>query len=352
MLEPNGRPMRVLLVGPVAPPRGGMATSLQELAAALPGAAVSVQILRTNPALGFLDHIPVLRTVLGFVLFVIQFLMTAPRCRVIHLLGASHWYFWLRCVPVLLMGRFLCRRVVLQYKGGLLDSFLARNGRAALWCMRQARVISVPSAFLARSLARHDIEARVVPNIADMQRFQWKTRSHFAPKLLVARSLEVLYGVDIVLQAFAQLRMTHPQATLAIAGDGSARARLETQAATIGGVTFHGAVDRATLVRLHESNDIFVNASRADNMPVSLIEAMASGLAIVSTDAGGIPDLVTPEREGLLVPVDDAAALHQALLDVISNHNAAEQRVVAARKRVAAFDASLVRQQLIALYRA
>ncbi len=351
---PRARRFLVLLVGPVAPPQGGMATSLAALGSVLPGASgehsVQVCVLRTNTALGLIEHIPVVRSVLGFCLFLLQFLLLAPRCRVIHLLGASNLYFWLRCAPVLLLGRFLGRRVVLQYKGGLLGDFLASSGRATRWFLRRAHVLAVPSPFLARVLAQHGVGSVIIPNIAEVQHFPWRARALFAPRLLVARSLEPLYGVDIVLAAFARLRAAHPEAQLHIAGDGVARAALEAQAASCGGVTFHGALKRAALAALHEQCDIFVNASRADNMPVSMIEAMASGLAIVSTSAGGIPDLVVAGRDALLVPVDDTAALHLALESVLADVAAARQRAESAHAQVASFEAPRVRAHLLTSY--
>lgn len=338
----------VLLIGPVAPPHGGMASSLVSLHHALTRAGVSVRVLRTNPRLGVFESIPVVRTVLSFTAFVVQLLVIAPRCRAVHLLAASHWYFRLRCAPVLLLARFLGRRVIVQYKGGLLSDFLRSGTGCKRWLLRRAHVLAVPSPYLARALAEHGLGSIIIPNIAELERFTWRERRSFRPHLLVARSLEALYGIDTVLKAFALLRRSHPDAELHIAGDGSLRASLAAVAGP--GVTFHGALDSSALAALHQQCDVMVNASRADNMPVSLMEAMTTGLAIVSTNAGGIPDLVRHGHEALLVPVDDADALCAAVASVLQDSAGAADRAARARTAALAFSGERVVALLLQHY--
>ncbi len=340
----------VLLVGPVAPPQGGMALSLKELERHLPALGVTTRVLRTNPRLGPFVHVPLLRSILSFAVFMTAALFAASRARRVHLLGASHTYFWTRCAPLLLLGRLFGWRIVVHYKGGILADFLARWPRLVPWCLRLAKAVAVPSAFLQRSLSVHGVESTLLPNFADVVGFPKTAREPLPRRCLVARTLDPLYGVDVVLQALAAARRQLPDLTLDVAGDGPERTRLESRAREIGGVTFHGNLDRAALAALHARSGVLLNASRADNVPHTLLEAMASGLPIVSTAAGGIPDMLRHGAEALLVPVDDAQALASAITQVFASESEARQRADAAHQRVLSFAPAAVLQRFRAVH--
>jgi glycosyltransferase involved in cell wall biosynthesis len=337
--------MTVLLVGPVAPPQGGMALSLSELARHLPDIGVETRVLRTNPRLGIFAKIPLARSVLSFTVFVCAALWHASKARRVHLLGASHTYFWTRCAPLLLLAKLFGWRVVLHYKGGLLEDFLRRWPRLAPWVMRRAAAVAVPSAFLQRALTSHGLSASLLPNFADVNGFPFSPRDSLPRHCLVARTLDPLYGVDVVLGAFARARKEIGDLTLSVAGDGPERARLEARGQTLGGVNFHGNLGRAELAKLHAQSGVLLNASRADNVPHTLLEAMASGLPIVSTAAGGIPDMVRHGEEALLVPVDDEQALAEAIITVYRDEAGARRRAQAAHARVLEFAPAAVLAQ-------
>ena len=138
-------------------------------------------------------------------------------------------------------------------------------------------------------------------------------------RLISARLLEPLYAVDNTIRAFALVRAAIPEATLDVYGSGSSLASLRRLAREVGdvGVTFHGAVPHAAMPTAFAGGGILVNSSRIDNAPHVLIEAWAAGLPIVSTRAGGIPDIVEDGRTGLLVPLDDPQALADATLRLL-----------------------------------
>jgi glycosyltransferase involved in cell wall biosynthesis len=83
-------------------------------------------------------------------------------------------------------------------------------------------------------------------------------------------------------------------------------------------VDFRGAVPKHLVGSVLAEGDIFLNTSRVDNTPVSVIEAMACGLCVVSTDVGGIPHLIRDGENGLLTPSDDTDAMHQAVMALLS----------------------------------
>ncbi len=117
--------------------------------------------------------------------------------------------------------------------------------------------------------------------------------------------------LDVLLEAFAALAAERPGLRLAIAGEGPARARLEAEASA--GVSFLGELHGEELARLYASADVFCFPSTTDTFGQVLLEAGASGLALLAARAGGAPELVADGESGLLVAPDDAAALASAL---------------------------------------
>ena len=97
----------------------------------------------------------------------------------------------------------------------------------------------------------------------------------------------------------------YPQASLTLVGGGANAAALRSLAVLLGlhQVTFAGRVDPADIADVYAAHDIYVQSPLIDNMPASVLEAFACGLPVVSTDAGGVPRIVTHDENGMLAPV-------------------------------------------------
>jgi glycosyltransferase involved in cell wall biosynthesis len=116
------------------------------------------------------------------------------------------------------------------------------------------------------------------------------------------------------------------------------------------GVTFHGAVPNAALPALYNENDIFINASNVDNFPGALVEAACAGLPIVTTKAGGIPDMIEDHKTGLLVELNDADGLATAVMECVENPVAARAMTRTARAWAEQFAWEKIFPQLLACY--
>lgn len=120
---------------------------------------------------------------------------------------------------------------------------------------------------------------------------------------------------DLLIQAFQEVLVAHPDAHLAIAGDGAAeeRAKLLALARPLGGrVHFLGW--RRDLERLYTDADLLALTSDNEGTPVTVLEALSSGLSVVATRVGGVEDVVTPDL-GTLVAPGDTKAIARALID-------------------------------------
>jgi glycosyltransferase involved in cell wall biosynthesis len=177
----------------------------------------------------------------------------------------------------------------------------------------------VPSEFLQRVFGEFGLSSTLLPNLADTELFSFVERDQFSSRLFVSRNLEPMYDVESVLRAFKIVQSKMSGAVLGIAGDGSEASRLRTLASGLNlqGVTFYGAVPHEELPPLYGQYDIYVNASRVDNFPGALVEAACSGLPIVTTCAGGIPDMVRHGENGMLCDVGDVEGLARNVLEII-----------------------------------
>ena len=147
----------------------------------------------------------------------------------------------------------------------------------------------------------------------------------------VARLIPVK-ACDIFLRAFSACRGLPVVA--AIIGEGPEKRRLEVLRAELGleeQVKFCGA--RAQAGRLFTAFDGFVLSSRSEGTPITLLEAMAAGVPVVTTAVGGIPDVVGP-NEALLVPPEDPVALGAAIRQLIDDPAAGRARAQAATRRL------------------
>ena len=333
-----------------------MSVQAEKLRKNLSNEGIVVEFISTNPkpprAIEILARIPVIRTMLRETQYLFSLRRIALRPGVVHHFSASYLFFFLHSGPLLLLGKWLPTKVLLNYRGGQAAEFLRNWSWAALPLMRAADKVMVPSAFLQGIFEGHGLVSILLPNIADTELFPFVDREHLSPRLFISRNLESMYDVECVLRAFRRIQEKLPQATLGIAGGGSEANRLRSlvQKWNLGGVSFYGAVPYGELPFLYKDHDIYVNASRVDNFPGALVEAACAGLPIVTTRAGGIPEMFRHRENGLLVDIGDDTALANSVLELLHHQNWARQLARTARAWAEQFSWRRVFPQLLRCY--
>jgi glycosyltransferase involved in cell wall biosynthesis len=332
------RPVRVLIVAPSLSILGGQAVQARAL---LDGLATSpslqVGFLAVNPALpgllGVLQRIKYLRTVVTSIAYVLALLRQVPRYDVVHAFSASYWSFLLAPLPALLVARLLGSKAVLNYHSGEAADHLEHWPVSAWLIRRLPHKLVVPSGYLVEVFGRFGLRAMAICNHVPIERLPYRCRDRLEPKILSNRNLEPMYNVQAVLHAFAIVQAEVPTISLLVAGDGSQRGPLELLAAELGlrNVEFAGRVPNDRVGELYERCDLFVNASLIDNMPLSIIEAFACGLPVVTSDAGGIPQMVKDGITALVVPGSDPSGLAAALLRLLRDPRLAISLATAGR---------------------
>jgi glycosyltransferase involved in cell wall biosynthesis len=313
------------------PPEGGMANQCRQLATLLESESVAVEVIRTNAPYRpvWIGGIRFLRAPARLVPYLLALWVGIGRADTVHLFANSGWAWHLFAAPAILVSRIRGRPIIVNYRGGGAAEFVERAPRRVLRALEAANSVVVPSGYLRDVFERFGVAARIIPNIIDLQRFHpgTRTRSAHAPHIVVTRNLEAIYDVETAVRALSLLRRRVPEARMTIAGTGPEREKLQRLVASLHlgeAVRFAGRMDNADVADLYRSADAMLNPSLVDNMPISVLEAFASGVPVVSTNVGGVPFIAQDERNALLVPPSDppgcAAALERVLTDVALAH--------------------------------
>lgn len=330
------RHLKIALVAPSLDILGGQGVQADTLRSMLAREGYEIEFIPINPrfprGLGWARQIPYLRTVLNEAIYAVS-LRRLRGCDVLHIFTASYWSFLLTCAPALAAAKLLGKRVVLNYHSGEADDHLTNWGALVHPWVRAAEHLVVPSDYLKKVFAAHGHPSRVVRNALPLSRFTFRDRDPLRPRLLSTRNLESLYGVDDVIEAFALVRRHFPEATLEVAGSGSEEKRLRALAAEKcgGQVTFLGRVEPEQVPALYDRNDLYVNCSRIDNQPLSLLEAFAAGMPVVSTPTGDIASMIQDGETGLLAPAHNPAAIAAAVETMLGDPERARRMARGAR---------------------
>jgi glycosyltransferase involved in cell wall biosynthesis len=255
---------------------------------------------------------------------------------------SGHAFFWAEAVCRLLSQ--LGKPFVLALHGGNLPEF-ARKARGRVQrLLSSAEAVTTPSSYLKDELSSLRSDLLLVPNALPLAAFAYRERSVARPRLVWVRAFHATYNPALAPRVLAALSGDLPDATLTMIGrdkgDGSLEATRAAAAelGVLGRVRMVGPVANEEVPKHLDEHDVFLNTSDVDNTPVSVLEAMAAGLCVVSTDAGGIPHLLTDGRDALLVPRGDAAAMADAVRRTVTEPGLSARLSSGARERVLGFD--------------
>lgn len=250
----------------------------------------------------------------------------------------AFWYFVL-CAQ-------LCRLVGIPYvpilHGGNLPERLKGNRWFIYSIFRQASLCISPSAYLKAAVNPLGIVVEVIPNSLDIKQYHFFRRRKFAPKLLWVRSFHRIYNPLLAVRLVHELTRhgMDPYLTMVGADKDGSRLEAEQLAFRLGvndRVTFTGRLSKQSWIDLSTDSDIFINTTDFDNMPVSVIEAMALGLAVVSTNVGGLPSLIHDGYDGIMVPKDDSEAFVRSILRIVGDPDLGMKLAHNGRKKAESF---------------
>lgn len=209
--------------------------------------------------------------------------------------------------------RWTQRPLILALHGGNLPVFADRHPRWVGRVLKEAAALVSPTPYLSRTFIERGFEVSVIPNVIEIDSYPFRARDPITPRIVWMRTFQDSYQPELALDVLHLVLDRQPDASLTMGGQdrgllGHTRAVANTKGLS-NHVRFLGFMDAEAKVRQFSAHDIYLNTTRVDNAPVSLIEAGAFGLPIVSTDAGGIPDLVADGSSALLYAIDDVSGM-------------------------------------------
>lgn len=238
--------------------------------------------------------------------------------------------------------------------GGDLPKRLQRSKRACDKLFNNSYANVAVSGYLNHEFEKVGYKTVVIPNSIDISKYPFKLREQSRPKLLWVRSFHRQYNPLMAADVLEGLLQIHPDAELCMVGpdkDGSLGEFKDyiRQKSIEEHVKITGKLSKEDWISLSENYDFFINTTNVDNTPVSVIEAMALGLCIVSTNPGGVRYLVIDQQEAILVNTGDAGSLTAGICFLLQNHERYIQIVTAARLKAASFDWNNVRALWLSL---
>ena len=258
-------------------------------------------------------------------------------------------FIWAEAVGELLYR--LKKPFVLTLHGGNLPNFANRWSSRVQRLFQRASSITTPSLYLQEQMQPYRADIQLIPNPIQLDAYPFQHRILPEPNLIWFRAFQKNYRPELAVQTLALVRENFPDATLRMIGldkgDGSLQAtlRLVNALELQTNFTYVGAIPKSAVTENLQQGDILLNTPDIDNTPISVLEAMACGLCVVSTDIGGIPYLLTHEKDALLVPPNNPLAMQEAVERILTDTTLASRISQNARTQVETFSWEIIRQQ-------
>jgi glycosyltransferase involved in cell wall biosynthesis len=220
---------------------------------------------------------------------------------------------------------------ILTLHGGDLPRFSRRRPGRVRRLLGSASAVTVPSRYLLEEMKVYRKELRLLPNGIDLNVYRFRSRERPGPQLVWLRAFHEIYNPTLAPRVLTLLQKEFPDVRLSMfgfdKGDGSwhETRRVAAELGVSDRILWSGGVPKEDVPAVLQKADVFLNTTNFDNSPVSVMEALACGLCVVSTDAGGLPYLLTNEQDALLVPRGDAEAMANAVARILRDPELAER---------------------------
>ena len=245
----------------------------------------------------------------------------------------------------------ICRLVGKPYitilHGGNLPSRLESHPKWSKLVFSNSTYNISPSLYLKNSFEAKGYHTEFIPNAIDISQYPIITKSYNNIRLLWVRSFSEIYNPAMAVHVLKELKASGLNVELCMVGpdaDGTLEAIKSLTKDLNLTVKFTGKLPKSEWIDISKDYNIFINTSNYDNMPISVIEAMALGFPIVSTNVGGISGLIKDTKQGLLVDKNDITAMTNAITNLSNNILLREGLSYNARQKAEQYDWNQIRK--------
>lgn len=329
----------VLFVTNYRPNVGGISGQVEILSESLSTEGVKTKIFNTGCSL--------MRP-----LFFFPLLFEGRHYTIIHIHGCSNLGGFYPIMLGTLVGKILKRKIIVTYHGGGAKKFFSKYLKLIQPFFNLANHITVPSDFLLKTFKEYGFKPLVIPNILRSQRGNFRIRNKIKPVLIVTRALNKIYNVECAINAFKLVQKRYKNSKLIIVGDGKEMKNLMrlVKILNLRGVNFVGRIPNDDIFLELDKADIFINPTTQDNMPVSLLEALACGLVVISTNVGGVPFIIKDKVNGLLVENNDCVKIANRVNELIENNELAKRLIVNGKNTIENYSWNKIKYNLCDIY--
>lgn len=255
------------------------------------------------------------------------------------------------------LSSLLCKLLNLKYlpilHGGNLPNRLKTNPKLSKFIFNNSFKNIAPSNYIKAEFETYGYtNIACIPNSIEIDKYHFKQRNLQTVKLLWVRSFSEIYNPLLAIKILKGLQHENITASLCMVGpdnDGTMQ-KAKNFAKTLNvDVTFTGKLSKPEWLELSKDYNLFINTTNFDNMPVSVIEAMALGLPVISTNVGGLPFLINNKIDGVLVNPNNETDFIEAIKKLQSNTENTQKMTLNARNKVANFDWNIVKNLWISV---
>jgi len=248
------------------------------------------------------------------------------------------------------LARVLSIKYIPILHGGNLPERLKKSPLLSQMIFKYSKINISPSAYLKESFEKEGFQTKVIPNSLAIEAYPFIERRDVQPKLLWVRAFDKIYNPILAITIVKKLKEQYPKVKLCMVGadkDGSLKdvKKRVVEYQLENSVEFTGRLSKKEWIEKSKAYDFFINTTNFDNTPVSVIEAMALGLPVISTNVGGLAYLIKNNKTGILVAPNDSEAFVKQIVDLISNPEKAVDLSKNARIAIEKFDSRRVAEQ-------
>ena len=263
-------------------------------------------------------------------------------------------FLWAELVALLL--GMIRKPYILTLHGGNLPVFARRWTWRVRRLLQRAPIVTAPSRYLQAEMHPYRQDITLLSNPIEVGNYPYRLRSEARPRLIWLRAFHAIYNPQMAPRVINSLCATFPEITLVMVGPDKGDGTLQDTKALIEELGLQKQIEivpgipKSKVPQYMKGADILINTTTIDNTPISVLEAMACGLCVVSTNVGGIPYLLEDGYDALLVSPNNFDAMANAIQRILTEPNLAPCLSQNARRKTEQFDWSVVLPQWETLF--
>lgn len=343
----NKKPLKVALVSPFPPAFGGMATLATALQKSLEKQLVKITPINTNPAVGSFFKASKSRKIIEGLIFVTS-LRKISKCNAAIIISSSGDYFFMKALPALYACRlFRCKSILDFVGGGIVE--LSEKEKSRLFIkIKKFDLLIVPSGPFKEFFAQAGVPSTLFPHIVDVEKFHPVEKQLRNPVFLSAKNLEEHSNIGSIIKVFALIQQQFPEACLLITGNGPQKEYLKNLARElkVTNIDFLESISDHQMIGIYEKSTILLHATRIESFGITIVEALASGTPVVSTNVGGIPDIIKDGVNGYLIDYNDHITMAEKTIYLLNNRSVYDRFVAEGLKTAQLYSSAFLGPKL------